>query len=100
MKQSNIKTGETYLFVATDSKERKHLEGEPFHVVRAERVFRKFRGKGTRKVMRFFNEDGDGARAEELEPMDESSLRSSGYLTDTQGTIKETPEPPDDDLPF
>lgn len=67
MKQSDIKVGVTYLFVATDSEARKHLEGKPFTVERIENVWRKFRGKGRKKVKRFFNDDNVGARAEELE---------------------------------
>lgn len=68
MKQSEIKIGETYLFVATDSVTRKHLEGKPFEVVRKEKVWRKLK-KRRAYVYRFFNEQGDGARAEELEPI-------------------------------
>lgn len=68
MKSADIKQGETYTFVATDSPARKHLEGEPFTVVRIDNVWRKFKGKGRKKVKRFFNEDNVGARAEELEP--------------------------------
>lgn len=72
MRSRDIKEGETYMFVATDALERKKLEGQPFTVVEIKNVFRrlKFRG-GTRKVKRFFNEEGLGARAEELEPMDD-----------------------------
>lgn len=66
MKQSEIVIGETYLFVATDSQARKHLEGQPFTVTKKEAVFRKVYRKGARKVNRFFNLDGIGARAEEL----------------------------------
>lgn len=76
MKSSQIKVGETYMFVATDNPARKHLEGQPFEVTEIKAVFRRIRG--TRKVKRFFNEDGVGARAEELEPMD--------TITFTQGT--------------
>lgn len=72
MHPKDIVIGETYLFIATLNPQRKHLEGQPFTVVRKERVFRKVpyrRGKhnaGTRKVLRFFNDDGVGARADEL----------------------------------
>jgi hypothetical protein len=83
MKSSDIKTGETYMFVATDSPARKHLEGQPFTVYEIKAVWRRIRG--TRKVKRFFNEDGVGARADELEPLD------SGNTTE---------KPADDDLPF
>lgn len=74
MKSSDIKQGETYTFVATESEARKHLEGEPFTVVRIEFVWRKFRGKGRKRVKRFFNEDNVGARAEELEPRDQAEV--------------------------
>lgn len=70
MKASDIKEGETYMFVATDAATRKHLEGEPFTVVRIQAVWRKV-FKSSRKVKRFFNDAGDGARAEELEPLDD-----------------------------
>lgn len=73
MKGSEIKTGTTYMFVGTDSPARKHLEGEPFEVVEIKAVFRRFKRAGTRKVKRFFNADGVGARAEELEPMDQET---------------------------
>lgn len=66
MKQSDIVIGDTYLFRATDSPERLYLIGEPFTVVSKKAVFRKFGRKGTRKVNRFFNDDGVGARPEEL----------------------------------
>lgn len=32
MKQSEVKTGDTYLFMATDDPLRQHLVGKPFHV--------------------------------------------------------------------
>lgn len=70
MKGGDIKQGETYMFVATDSPERKDLEGQEFTVVQIKPVWRRFKGKGTRKVKRYFNADGVGARAEELEPQD------------------------------
>lgn len=72
MKSNQIKVGETYTLVATEAPGRKHLEGQPFTVTEIKNVFRrlKFRG-GTRKVKRFFNAEGDGARAEELEPQQE-----------------------------
>jgi uncharacterized protein YifE (UPF0438 family) len=100
MKANEIRQGETYLFVATDSAARKHLEGELFTVVRIENVWRKVY-KSSRKVKRFFNDAGDGARADELEPIDGKSLTDSGYLIDTDKTVREVPgDPPDDDLPF
>lgn len=66
MRSTEIKQGETYLFVGSDSPARKHLEGQEFTVVEIKRVWRRFKGKGKRNVQRFFNEAGDGARAEEL----------------------------------
>lgn len=68
MRKQDIEIGETYLFVATDSPTRKHLEGQPFKVVERKAVFRKLK-RGTRKPIRFFNENGVGARAEELGPL-------------------------------
>jgi uncharacterized protein YifE (UPF0438 family) len=70
MKSSEIKAGQTYMFVATESPARKHLEGQPFTVVNIEAVWRKV-FRRSKKVKRFFNEDGIGARADELEPLDE-----------------------------
>lgn len=64
-----IEDGATYLFVATDSADRQPLVGYPFTVQYRKAVFRKFRGQATRKRLRFFNDDGVGARAEELEPL-------------------------------
>ncbi len=64
-----IEDGATYLFVATDSTARQPLVGYPFTVQYRKAVFRKFRGQATRKRLRFFNDDGVGARAEELEPL-------------------------------
>lgn len=84
MKGNQIQVGGTYMFVATDSPGRKHLEGQPFTVERIEAVWRR-RFKQSRKVKRFFNEDNVGARAEELEPLDSE---------------KPTEKPADDDLPF
>src|SRR4051812_11895548 len=68
MQKQDIEVGETYLFVATDNPTRKHLEGQPFKVVERKAVFRKLK-RGTRKPIRFFNENGVGARAEELGPL-------------------------------
>lgn len=68
MRKQDIEVGETYLFVATDNPTRKHLEGQPFKVVERKAVFRKLK-RGTRKPIRFFNENGVGARAEELGPL-------------------------------
>lgn len=69
MQAKDIKDGETYFFLGTDSVKRKHLEGRPFTVQYREAVFRRFKGQGTRKRMRFFNDDGVGARASELESL-------------------------------
>jgi hypothetical protein len=85
MKSRDIKPGETYMFVATDSEARKHLEGQPFTVTEIKAVYRRVKRKGTRKVNRYFNEDGVGARAEELEPLDSENT---------------TEKPAADDLPF
>jgi len=73
MKQNDIVIGETYLFVGSDNPVRAHLAGKPFKVVDKRAVFRKFKGQVTRKRNRFFNDDGVGARAEELEPITASS---------------------------
>lgn len=70
MKSNDIKEGVTYTFVATDAPARKHLEGQPFTVVRIANVWRRIKLKGSKRVRRFFNEAGDGARADELEPRD------------------------------
>lgn len=64
--------GETYLFVGSDSPKRAHLAGHPFTVTSIEKVYRKIayrKGKRSMKVTRFFNDDGIGARPEELEPL-------------------------------
>lgn len=84
MKSSQVKQGETYLFVATDSQARKHLEGQPFYVAEIKAVWRRT-FKQSRRVKRFFNEDGIGARAEELEPLD---------------SVNTTENNDDGDLPF
>jgi len=65
MRQRDIKEGQTYLFLATENPARKHLEGKPFTVISKKAVFRRGK-KGLRKPWRYFNEDGIGARAEEL----------------------------------
>ena len=69
MLAKEIQDGTTYLFVATDSVARQSLVGYPFTVQYRKAVFRKFKGQATRKRLRFFNYDGVGARAEELEPL-------------------------------
>ena len=70
MKLSDIKVGETYLFVATDSPARKSLEGQPFTVTEIKSVWRRNKLRSAR-MKRVFNEDGVGARPEELEPISE-----------------------------
>lgn len=69
MKAADIIIGETYLFVATESVARKHLEGQPFTVTGKKSVWRRL-NRRSRRVNRFFNDDGIGARADELEPLD------------------------------
>jgi len=82
MRSKDITQGETYLFVATDSPARKHLEGEEFTVKEIRRVWRLFKGKGRMNVQRFYNEAGDGARAEELEPLPEKKCHVCQAETD------------------
>jgi hypothetical protein len=72
MRAKDIKVGETYLFVATESMARKHLEGQPFKVENIENVWRRLKGK-SRRVKRFYNQEGAAARADELEPLDSGS---------------------------
>lgn len=72
MLNADIQEGQTYLFIGSESPKRAHLAGEPFTVARIERVYRKVRyraGKRSAKVLRFFNDDGIGARGDELEPL-------------------------------
>jgi predicted RNA-binding Zn-ribbon protein involved in translation (DUF1610 family) len=69
MKRDDIEVGETYLFMGSDSPKRKHLAGQPFTVTSKDQVYRKVsyrHKKRSMKVTRFFNDDGVGARAEEL----------------------------------
>lgn len=73
MNAKEIKVGETYLFVATDNPARKHLEMQEFLVVEIKFVWRRL--KHLRRVQRFFNEDGVGARADELEPLDHFEIK-------------------------
>lgn len=77
MKAADIIIGETYLFVATESAARKHLEGQPFTVTGKRAVWRRL-SKSSRRVNRFFNEDGIGARPEELEPLDGTAGNEPG----------------------
>lgn len=79
MKKDDITLGETYLFVGSTSPKRQHLAGLPFTVVSIDRVYRKVayrKGKRSMKVTRFFNADGIGATAEELE-----TLPNQGFYT-------------------
>jgi hypothetical protein len=72
MKRDDIEVGQTYLFVGSDSPKRKHLAGQPFTVASKDQVYRKVsyrHKKRSMKVTRFFNDDGIGARADELEPL-------------------------------
>jgi hypothetical protein len=80
MKSSEIKVGETYQFMGSENPARAHLAGQPFTVVEIIPVWRRL-NKRSRKTKRFFNADGIGARADELEPI-------------------EVPINPVDDLPF
>lgn len=84
MHKTDIVDGDTYLFVATDNPTRAHLVGHVFTVRYRRAVFRKFKGQATRKRLRFFNDDGVGARAEELEPLPPElhdwDLQSAEYL--------------------
>lgn len=83
MKRDDIEVGETYLFVGSDSPKRKHLAGQPFTVTSKDQVYRKVsyrHKKRSMKVTRFFNDDGVGARAEELGalPKDFTRCRNCG----------------------
>lgn len=71
MLKADVQVGETYLFIGSDNAKRQYLTGQPFKVERADKVFRKIswnHSKRSVKSLRFFNADGIGARAEELEP--------------------------------
>lgn len=70
MRQSEIKIGLTYMFVGSEAPTRKHLAGQPFTVTDIKPVWRRHQGK-SKLAKRFFNSDGVGARADELEPMNE-----------------------------
>ena len=83
MNGKEIKTGETYFFVATDSSARKHLEGTEFTVFEIKRVWRR-RNKKSKQVKRFFNEFGEGARAEELEPLNVAKICEADYKDSDQ----------------
>lgn len=78
MKQSEIKTGETYFFIATDSKVRQHLINTEFTVTEIKNVWRR-QHKKSRLVKRFYNEFGEAARAEELEPLNVAHIQESDY---------------------
>jgi predicted RNA-binding Zn-ribbon protein involved in translation (DUF1610 family) len=83
MKRDDVEVGETYLFIGSDSPKRKHLAGQAFTVVSKDQVYRKVsyrHKKRSMKVIRFFNDDGIGARAEELGalPKDFTRCRNCG----------------------
>lgn len=82
MEQKDIKVGETYLFVATLSKHRKHLEGQPFTVTEKSKVWRAQTLSRRHKVWRIFNVDGVGARPDELEPLDPNTCHICGKSAD------------------
>jgi hypothetical protein len=86
MLKKDIEEGKTYLFLATDSPARKHLEGQPFTVVEIKKVWRKIVKRGSRQTWRFFNDDGIGARADELEPMDEDNVDYEKLATVLEST--------------
>lgn len=65
MKHSDIEVGKTYLFVATDSPARKHLEGTAFTVTNKDKVWRRKGGRRHRS-WRAFNADGVAVRPDEL----------------------------------
>jgi len=83
MRTNDIKIGETYFFLATDSAARKHLEGTNFLVTEIKPVWRRF-GGASKRVKRFFNEFGEGARAEELEPMSQREFERNYLQTPSQ----------------
>lgn len=66
MHKNDIKEGETYIFIGSDSPARKHLSGQAFTVIEKKHVFRRTKKGQIKKSLRLFNEDGVGARAEEL----------------------------------
>lgn len=81
MKSADIKIGETYTFMGSESPARQHLAGEPFTVTEIKSVWRRV-NRGRRKVNRFFNADGIGARADELEPRDDDQQSAQPELRD------------------
>lgn len=75
MHHKDIKEGEDYLFLATDSATRKHLELTIFTVAEIKQVYRKVtwgHRKASRQVYRYFDHDGVGARADELQELPEN----------------------------
>lgn len=85
MRSNEIKVGETYTFVGSENQARAHLAGEPFTVTEIRPVWRRLH-KQSRKVKRFFNADGVGARADELEPIDqETTTTDPKALNDISG---------------
>lgn len=69
MNQPDIVIGTTYLFMVTRSWKKKELEGKPFKVVSSRLVWRYVHGHSWTKQRRFYNAEGYGARADELEPL-------------------------------
>jgi hypothetical protein len=72
MKNKEIKEGEIYMFVATEDPNRKHLEGKPFTVSGTKNRYTYKTGKPVKARIAFLNENGDVARADELETMPET----------------------------
>lgn len=70
MKNKEIQEGQTYMFVATEDVNRKHLEGQPFFVWMSSRSKKRTRrGKPLRS--QFYNSNSEMAIAEELQPLAE-----------------------------
>lgn len=99
MKRDDIEVGETYLFMGSDSPKRKHLAGQPFTVTSKDQVYRKVsyrHKKRSMKVTRFFNDDGVGARAEELGtlPGDFTRCRNCGSWSNVSQIAPEVEKGP------
>lgn len=67
MRRSEIKEGETYLFVASRDATRNHLQGKPFTVTE-KKTYQSGR-KTKDRIIYFVNSEGQMAYAEELELM-------------------------------
>jgi hypothetical protein len=93
MKGTDIVQGQEYLFLATESPARQSLIGKRFTVVEIRRVWRR---KNRRRVqtMRYFNEDGVGARADELAELDDA--KRWGWDCKNCGGTGELNSKPDD----